>query len=45
MINVIEELTIKHQVKALNNTLSCTIIELEMQTLFVELKKNIRMYF
>jgi hypothetical protein len=39
MCNIIEELIIEHQVKALNNTMSCIINTFEMQILFIKLKK------
>ncbi len=39
MINVVEELIVEHQVKAMNNVMSCITNALETQTLFVELKE------
>jgi hypothetical protein len=39
MYNIIEESTVEHQVKALNNMISCIINAFEMQILFIELKK------
>jgi len=39
MINVIKELIIEHQVKAMNNVMSCITNTLETQTLLVELKE------
>jgi len=39
MCNIIKELTVKHQVKALNNTISCITNALEMQILFIKLKE------
>jgi len=39
MINVIKELIIEHQVKAMNNMMSCITNALKIQTLFVELKE------
>jgi len=39
MINVIKELIIKHQVKAMNNMMSRITNVLETQTLFIKLKK------
>jgi len=39
MINIIKESIIEHQVKTMNNTMSCITNALEMQTLFVELKE------
>jgi len=39
MINVIKELIIEHQVKAMNNVMSCITNALETQTLLVELKE------
>ena len=39
MINVIKELIIKHQVKAMNNMISRITNVLETQTLFIKLKK------
>ncbi len=38
-INVIKELIIEHQVKAMNNVMSCITNALETQTLLVELKE------
>jgi hypothetical protein len=37
--NIIEELIIEHQVKALNNETNCITNALEMQILFIKLKK------
>ena len=39
MINVVEKLIIEHQVKAINNVMSCITNALEMQTLLIELKE------
>jgi len=39
MYNIVEELTVEHQVKALNNTMNHIINALETQILFIELKK------
>ena len=39
MINVIKESIIEHQVKAMNNIMSCITNALETQTLLVELKE------
>jgi len=39
MINVVEELIVKHQVKAMNNVMSHITNALEMQTLLVKLKE------
>jgi len=39
MINVVEELIVEHQVKAMNNVTSCITNALETQTLLVELKE------
>jgi len=39
MINVIKELIVEHQVKAMNNMTSCITNALETQILFVELKE------
>jgi len=39
MYNIIKELTVEHQVKALNNTMSCIINTLETQILLIELKE------
>ena len=39
MINVVEELIVEHQVKAMNNMMSRITIALETQTLLVELKE------
>ncbi len=39
MINVIEKLIVEHQVKAMNNIMSCITNALEAQTLLVELKE------
>jgi len=39
MINVIKELIIEHQVKAINNKASCITNALETQTLLIELKE------
>ncbi len=39
MINIVEELIIEHQVKAMNNTASCITNALKTQTLLVELKE------
>ncbi len=39
IINVIKESIIEHQVKAMNNVMSCITNALEMQTLLVELKE------
>jgi len=39
MINVIEESIVEHQVKAMNNVMSCITNALETQTLLVELKE------
>jgi len=39
MINVIKELIVEHQVKAMNNMMSCITNVLETQTLLIELKK------
>jgi len=37
--NIIEELIVEHQVKALNNITSCITNAFEMQILFIKLKK------
>ncbi len=39
MINVVKELIVEHQVKAMNNAMSCITNAFKMQTLFIELKK------
>jgi hypothetical protein len=39
MCNIIEELTVEHQVKALNNMMNCITNKLETQILLAELKK------
>ncbi len=39
MINVVEESTVEHQVKAINNMMSCITNALKTQTLLVELKE------
>jgi len=39
MINVVKELIVKHQVKAMNNIMSRITNALETQTLFIELKE------
>jgi len=39
MINVIKELIVEHQVKAMNNAMSCITNALETQTLLIELKE------
>ncbi len=39
MINVVKELIVKHQVKAMNNMMSCITNALKTQTLLVKLKK------
>jgi len=39
MINVVEESIVEHQVKAMNNMMSCITNTLETQTLLVELKE------
>jgi len=39
MINVVKELIVEHQVKAMNNVMSCITNALETQTLLVELKE------
>ena len=39
MINVVEESIIEHQVKAMNNVMSCITNTFEMQTLLIELKE------
>ncbi len=39
MINVVEESIVEHQVKVMNNVMSCITNALETQTLFVELKE------
>jgi len=39
MINVIKESIIEHQVKAMNNVMSCITNALETQTLLIELKE------
>jgi len=39
MYNIIEESTVEHQVKALNNMISCIINTFKMQILFIELKE------
>jgi len=39
MINIVKELIIEHQVKAMNNMISRITNTLEMQTLLVELKE------
>ncbi len=39
MINVIKKLIVEHQVKAMNNAISCITNALETQTLLVELKE------
>jgi len=37
--NIVEELTVEHQVKALNNMMSCITNAFETQILFIELKE------
>jgi len=39
IINVVKELIVEHQVKAMNNVMSCITNALETQTLLVELKE------
>ncbi len=39
MINIIKKLIVEHQVKAMNNAISCITNALEMQTLLVKLKE------
>jgi len=39
MINVVEKSIVEHQVKAMNNVMSCITNALETQTLLVELKE------
>jgi len=39
MINVVKESIVEHQVKAMNNMMSCITNALETQTLLVELKE------
>jgi len=39
MINIIKELIVEHQVKAMNNVMSCITNALETQILLVELKE------
>jgi hypothetical protein len=39
MCNIIEELIVKHQVKALKNMMSCITNAFKMQILFIELKE------
>jgi len=39
MINVVKESIVEHQVKVMNNVMSCITNALEMQTLLVELKE------
>jgi hypothetical protein len=39
MCNIIEELTVKHQVKALDNMMNCITNALETQILLIELKE------
>jgi len=39
MINVVKELIVKHQVKAMNNVMSYIINALKTQTLLIELKE------
>jgi len=39
MINIIKELIIEQQVKALNNAMSCTLNALKTQTLLIELNE------
>jgi len=39
MCNIVEELIIEHQVKALNNIMNCIINAFETQILLIELKK------
>jgi len=39
MINVVKELIVEHQVKAMNNVMSCITNALKTQTLLVELKE------
>jgi len=39
MINIIKELIIEQQVKALNNAMSCTLNALKIQTLLIELNE------
>jgi len=39
MINIVEELIIEHQVKAMNNMMSHITNAFKMQTLFIELKE------
>jgi len=39
MINIVEESIIEHQVKVMNNMMSCITNAFEIQTLFIELKE------
>jgi len=39
MINVVKELIVEHQLKAMNNVMSCITNALKTQTLIVELKE------
>jgi len=39
MYNIIEELTVEHQMKALNNMMNCIINALEIQILLIKLKE------
>jgi len=39
MCNIVEELTVEHQVKALNNAMNCITNALETQILLIELKE------
>jgi len=39
MINIVKESIIEHQVKAMNNVMSCITNALKMQTLLIELKE------
>jgi len=39
MINIIKKSIIEHQLKAMNNMMSCITNALETQTLFIELKE------
>jgi len=45
MINIIKESIIEHQVKTMNNAMSCITNAFKMQILFIELKKYEDVFF
>jgi len=45
MINIIKESIIEHQVKTMNNAMSCITNVFKMQILFIELKKYEDVFF